>query len=153
MKKIATFVVLSALATLSHAACPKKLAAATYSVHSEATEYISTEGGALTIKDHRTAIFVVKIDGKGTATSSGVLTVTGFGKRASSLVGKTNPIETYTYKFDPVTCIISMDKNSSFYDEYKLVVSNSGAQINGILYNKGSQSNTPSVDVHVGYIQ
>ena len=58
MTKIATFVVISALATLSHAACPKKLAAATYSVHTESTAYISSEGGTLAIKDHKTALFV-----------------------------------------------------------------------------------------------
>lgn len=152
MKKIATFVVLSALATLSLAACPKKLAAATYSVRSEKTEYTSSEGVFL-IKEHRVALFVVKIDGKGTATSPGILTFTGYGKRATSSTGTSYPVNSLNYKFDPTTCIISMDKNSNYYDAYKLIVSNSGSQIDYILFNAGVETNPTSVEIGVGYIQ
>lgn len=124
----------------SQAACPRAFAAGAYSGLAETFDYVSdpnvASGNAYLVQEHTVGIITVTFDGKGTTTTSGRATVTGYFKKMSKDAAEPLTSTNFSYKFYPQTCTIIMDPiaNSANNNPVAIFVTDSGAELSFITY-------------------
>lgn len=135
MLKLITLFAVAVFITVANAACPRTLASGTYSGIQSDTNYVLANGTLQPLSTN-SGLMSATFDGKGTATIPGVLTITSYDKSAAQASGTTQTT-VMRYFFDPVKCMGTVDRNSNVYSTAKFNETDSGLQINFIIYIQG----------------